>query len=90
MEIPRLGAESELQVLAYTTVARDLSCICDLHHSSQQCQILNPLSEAGDQTHNLMVPSYICLHCTTMGTPEHSLLEIPLALFLFYLLSLFF
>ena len=25
---------------------RDLSCLCDLHHSSQQCQILNPLSEA--------------------------------------------
>ena len=40
-----------------------------LHHSSQQCQILNPLSEAGDQTHNLMVPSHICLHPAAAGTP---------------------
>jgi len=28
----------------------DLSCICDLHHSSQQRWILNPLSEARDRT----------------------------------------
>uniref|UniRef100_A0A8D1VUY0 Myosin light chain 1/3, skeletal muscle isoform n=1 Tax=Sus scrofa TaxID=9823 RepID=A0A8D1VUY0_PIG len=32
----------------------DPSHICNLHHSSGQCQILNPLSEARDQTHNLM------------------------------------
>ena len=34
---------------AYTTATAmwDLSHICNLHHSSQQCQILNPLSEAG-------------------------------------------
>ena len=36
MEVPRLGVESELQLLAYTTVTvtSDLSCICYLHHSS--------------------------------------------------------
>ena len=34
-------------------------CVYDLHHSSQQCQILNPLSEAMDQTQNLVVPSQI-------------------------------
>ena len=37
----------------------DLSLVCDLHHSSRQRQIINPLSEAGDQTRNLMVPSRI-------------------------------
>ena len=37
----------------------DPSCICDLHHSSQQCWILNPLSKARDQTGNLLVPSWI-------------------------------
>ena len=47
----------------------DLSCICDLQHSSRQCWIFNPLSEARDSTHNLMVPSRIRFHCTTMGTP---------------------
>ena len=30
-----------------------------LHHSSHQGQILNPLSEAMDQTRNLMLPSRI-------------------------------
>ena len=51
MEVPRLGAESELQVPAYTTATamQDLSCICDLHHSSWQRQILNPLCEARDK-----------------------------------------
>ena len=37
----------------------DPSRVCDLHHSSQQHQILNPLSEARDQTRNLIVPSPI-------------------------------
>ena len=45
------GAQSELQLLVYTTATAtlwDLSHVCDLHHSSQQRQILNPLSEARD------------------------------------------
>ena len=45
-------------------------CVCDLYHSSQQHQILIPLSKARDQTHNLMVPSYICFRCATAGTSE--------------------
>ena len=52
MEVPRLGVESELQLLAYTTATamRDLSLVCDLHHGSRQRQILNPPSGAGDRT----------------------------------------
>ena len=52
MEVPRLGVESELQPLAYAiaTAMPDLSHTCNLHHSSQQCQILNPLMEARDRT----------------------------------------
>ena len=44
MEIPRLGVEVELQLLAYaTTMAMlDLSCIFDLHRSSWQCQVTDP------------------------------------------------
>ena len=47
--------------LSYTTatVTRDPSCVCDLHHRLWQCGILNPLSEARDRTHNLMVSSRI-------------------------------
>ena len=50
MEVPKAGVELELQLLAYTTTtaAQDLSCLCDLHHSSRQHRTLNPLSEARD------------------------------------------
>ena len=47
----------------------DLSPICDLYHSSQQHQILNPLREARDRICNLMVPSRICFRCAVTGTP---------------------
>ena len=45
MEVPRVGVESEPQQPAYViaTATRDPSLICNLHHSSQQCRILNPL-----------------------------------------------
>ena len=65
MEVPRLGVKSELQLPAYATATPDPSHICDLHHSSQQRPILNPLSKARDQTLNLMVPSWIHFHCAT-------------------------
>ena len=38
----------------------DLSRICDLHHSSRQCWILNPLSKVRDWTCNLVIPGRIC------------------------------
>ena len=65
MEVPRLGVSSELSLPASTTATatRDLSHICDLHHSSRQRQILNPRSEARDQTHVLMDPSQVPYHC---------------------------
>ena len=61
VEVPRLGVESELQLLVYTTATatQDLSCVCDLHHSSCQRQIPDPLYEAWYQTHILMVTSQI-------------------------------
>ena len=56
MEFPRLGVKLELQLPAYApaTAMLNLSRICDLHCSLWQCQILNPLSKASDQTHILM------------------------------------
>ena len=67
MEVSSLGVELELQLLAYATATpmQDPSHICDLPHSSWQCQKLNPLSESRDQTHNLMVTSWICFRCAT-------------------------
>ena len=56
MEVPRLGVESELQLPVYTTVTamQDPSHICNLHRRLQQRRMLNPLSEARDQT-NILV-----------------------------------
>ena len=56
VEVPRLGVALELQLLANTTARAMLfpSRVCDLHHSSQQCWILNPLSKASDRIHILM------------------------------------
>ena len=33
--------------------------VCDLRHSSRQCQILHPLNEARDRTRNLMDASWV-------------------------------
>ena len=53
MEVTRLGVESELLLPAYTTATatQDPSLVCDLHHSSGQCQIRNPLSGARANPH---------------------------------------
>ena len=76
MAVPRLGVHLKLQLLAYTTATAtpDPSRVCDLHHSSQQRQILSPLSEAMDRTLNLMDPSRICFFFMS-GTPPRHILD---------------
>ena len=61
VEVPRLGVESELQRLGYTTATatQDLSRVFDLHQSLWQRQILKSLREARDQTRNLRVISWV-------------------------------
>ena len=58
MEVARLGDKLELQLPATATAMPDLSQVCDLHQSSWQHRILNLPSEARDQNHNLMDPSW--------------------------------
>ena len=62
MEVLRLGAELELQLLAYTiaTAMQDPSWVCKLHHSSWPHEILNPLSEARDWTCIFMDTCWVC------------------------------
>ena len=64
--------KSELQQSAYATAraTQDPSCVCDLCHSSGQCQIADPLSEARDQTWIYMDTSWVHYHWATMGTPN--------------------
>ena len=61
MEVPRLGVQLELLPPACTAARAtlDLSRVCDLHHSSRQRRIVNPLSKGRDRTRNLIVPSRI-------------------------------
>ena len=49
MEVQARGL---IRAVATATATPDLSLVCNLRHSSQQCWILNPLSEARDWTHN--------------------------------------
>ena len=64
MEVPMLGVELELQLPAYTTAMAtlDLSYIYDPCYNLRQCWILNPLSEAKDQTCVFMDASQIRFH----------------------------
>ena len=55
MEVPRLGF--------------NWSCSCKPTPQPQQRGILNPLSEARDETRNLLVPSRVRFRCATTGTP---------------------
>ena len=73
LEVPRRGAELELQLPAYTTATatRDLSPVCYLHPSSWQHWILNPLSEPRDLACVLMDTSRAY---STERTPERAVL----------------
>ena len=63
LEVSRLRVESELQLPAFATATAtttpDLRRVCDLHHSSRQHGILNPLRETGDRTRVLMDASWV-------------------------------
>ena len=63
MTVPRLGVESELQLLAYTTAIATAIAMATQYpscvRSLLQCQIVNLLSEARDRILILMDPSRV-------------------------------
>ena len=69
MEDPRLSVELELRLPAHTTAAAmpDPSHVCDLHHSSRQCRILNPRPGIKPASSWMLVG--FVNHWTTTGTP---------------------
>ena len=71
MEIPRLGVKLEPQQLATPQLQAtlDLSHVCDLHHSSQQSQIPDPLRRPGIEPASLWI-----LVGFAFTVPQHELL----------------
>ena len=86
MEVPRLGVESQIQLLACTTATAtwDPNYVCKLHHSSWQQSIPEPLSEARDQTCIFIDTSQIHFLCTTMVTPYTIFIYLFICLFAFF------
>ena len=78
MEVLRLGAHLELQLLAYTaaTTTRVPGHIFNLYHSSLQCQIPKPLSKARDQTCILRDTSQVHYLWVTRATPDLYILDL--------------
>ena len=70
------GVSLELQLLAYATATASqyLSHSWDLHHSSWQHQVFNPLTEARDWTCVVRDTSQVHLCWATMGTPNKEIL----------------
>ena len=71
MEVPRLGLNlsCSCSACATTTAALHLSRVCNLHHSSWQRLMLNPLVEARNRTCILTNTSRVCYHWAMVGTP---------------------
>ena len=67
MKVLSLGVKSRLPAYDTATAMWYLSHICDLHHSSGQCPILNPLSKGRDGTLILVDTSRIWFHWATTG-----------------------
>ena len=78
VKVPRLGVQSELQLLAYTTATstQDTSHVCNLDHSLWQRWILNPLSEARYWTCRLMDTGSVHYCWAMTGTPPIVILSI--------------
>ena len=78
MEVLRLRVKEELATVVYTTAKAtpDPSYICDLRLRLLQCQILNPLSEAREQTHIRRHSPYVWFltYWATTGTPPFNIL----------------
>ena len=71
MEVPSLGVELEQpQLPAYATAMPDSSHVYNLHCTSWQHWILNPLSKASDGTHVLMVTSWVLNPLSHGGNPS--------------------
>ena len=73
MEVPRRGVQSKLWQPTYTTTTAmwDPNHVCNLHHSSWQCQVPNPLARPGVEPTTSWFLVRFVNHWAMMGTPIH-------------------
>ena len=71
MEVPRPEANQSCSFWPTTQIQPDPSRVFNLHHSSWQRQILNPLSKVRDWTHILMDTSRAHYSWAIEGTSEN-------------------
>ena len=60
----------EVELQSFYSAILIPTCACNLHHSSQRCQIPKPLTEARDWTHIFLDTSQVRYCWAMMGTPE--------------------
>ena len=89
MEVPRLGVESELQLLACShshSNAGSKPYLQPILQLTATPDPFDPLSESRDRTHVLMDTSQACSHWATTGTPAQFNINLGfLSFFLFWL-----
>ena len=88
MEVPRLGTNQSCShwPTQFAIATQGLSYICDQHHVSWKCWILNPLSKARDWIYIFMDTSWACYYWATRRTPLLSLI-FPIWLFCLFIVS---
>ena len=71
MEVPRLGVESEQQLLAYTTATAtpDPSWVCNLYHTHGNTKSLTHWARPGIEPPSLWILVRFITHWATTGTP---------------------
>ena len=83
MEVPRLGLDQSCSHLPTPQPQKCRICrIFDLHHSSQQWQIFNPLSEDKDRTCILMDAGLIGFHWANYGNSSTVILKVKFLIIL--------
>ena len=74
--------------MATATATLVLSCTRDLHHSLQQCRILNPLNEAKDRTRIFMDTGWVLSPLSHTGNSYATNLGLSLCIILSLLMFL--
>ena len=78
------GQIRTMQAYATATATWDPRHVCNVHHSSWQCRVLDAVSKVRDGTHILVDTNHIHFHSTTMETPDFTIIGVCFHLFFLF------